>query len=417
MCRAGRLFEVQEWVAEGKPITLAEGVKSHSKLHIPLHVAMLNGFHSLVQVLVAAGAPTCDRSYVALRHALELRRPDLARLLLEHGADPSQVSLCEVIENGCDPQVIGLLLDVGKNLVDEQPIAWGLIQRIWPTLKLVKQHLAACPDLLLQVNTALRHHAHEGNAKWVALTLWAGGDPLARGPYDIDQDWYSESDPGSNAIELAASRGHVDVLQDRKLLRAIKSAGAEGTGLLAAACRSSDRRVLELVLRNGHSPQRLPNQGTEAVERVVGDMAFDLVMAQMRTRSYGGLTHFSSTARARMGVIHALLAHGARWLPENKDAIARVRKPLLKLEPAFSMEFAWLMKQHGSARRADVRDLLTTPTMRRHLSGERVSLERLLSGIPEEPSPSPGPLVDRVAVSQPAAEGTTGATARQSEGP
>ena len=55
------------------------------------------------------------------------------------------------------------------------------------------------------------------------------------------------------------------------------------------------------------------------------------------------------------------------------------------------MEFAWLMKQYGAARRADVRDLVGSPTMRRHLSQERAALERILEAIPEEVTPHGAP--------------------------
>jgi hypothetical protein len=360
-----------------------------------------------VEVLLEAGAPTCDRSYAALQHAVELRRPDLAALLLRHGASASDVSLCDVIGNGCDTSLIDVLLAAGANLVDEEPIAWGLINCIWPTLKLVKQHVTAAPTLALQVNTALRHHAHEGNAKWVSLTLWAGGDPLARGPYDLGQDWYDEAHPGENAVELAASRGHVEVLQQSKMRTAIRSSAGAGDGLLTEACRSSNCEVIDAVIRAGHSPRTMPDGGSACVERVVDGMVFDVMLDHARLGYYGsGRPNDSSGARSRMGVLHSLLAHGARWQPTSKDAIARVRKSLLKLAPAFSMEFAWLMKRFGAARRGDVRELLTTAAMRRHLSEQKADLTRLVDGIPEvlstttQPSapPTPTPIRPRTAV-------------------
>jgi hypothetical protein len=117
-------------------------------------------------------------------------------------------------------------------------------------------------------------------------------------------------------------------------------------------------------------------------------MAMQLLLERVRSGSYDSKQPGdSSAARDRMALLHMLVAHGARWMPEDKKAIGDVRKRLLKLVPAFSMEFAWLMKRYGAARRTDVRDLLTSPTMRRHLSGVRTSLERILNGIPEEVTP------------------------------
>ena len=55
LCRAGRLFEVQEWIASGKPVNpppLGKGTQPKT----PLQIAVDSGFHSLVRVLLEAGA-------------------------------------------------------------------------------------------------------------------------------------------------------------------------------------------------------------------------------------------------------------------------------------------------------------------------------------------------------------------------
>ncbi|MEZ6036537.1 MAG: ankyrin repeat domain-containing protein [Planctomycetota bacterium] len=387
LCRTGQLSEVQEWVRQGNPVALAEGLPSRSKHHHPLLVAMNSGFHSMVEVLLKAGAPVSGRGYSALEHAIEMGRPDLVRLLIEHGAKADGMSMCSVIEHGCRPDVVDMLLAAGSNLVDDQPIAWGLIQCIRPTLGLLKRFEAEQPELMRQVDLALRYHAKKGNEKWVALTLWAGGDPLARGPDDLDQDYHDDDYPGMNAVELAVLYDRFEVLQQKKMLLAIEASAADGA-VLQRVCGTGKGRMLELFLQRGHSPARLPDKGTKAIARVVDGIAMDLSIERLRWGSHDRNGPGDSwTLRNRMGLIHMLLAHGARWLPENKQAIANVRKPLLKLVPAFSMEFAWLMKQYGAARRADVRDLVGSPTMRRHLSEDRAALERILEAMPEEVTP------------------------------
>lgn len=47
LCREGRLFELQAWVQEGKPLT----VPIHYR-RTPLHVALDTGFHSLIEFLL-----------------------------------------------------------------------------------------------------------------------------------------------------------------------------------------------------------------------------------------------------------------------------------------------------------------------------------------------------------------------------
>jgi hypothetical protein len=52
LCRAGKLFAVQEWIKQGRRYQLPPGTFTTS----PLRVAIDRGFHSLVQVLLEAGA-------------------------------------------------------------------------------------------------------------------------------------------------------------------------------------------------------------------------------------------------------------------------------------------------------------------------------------------------------------------------
>lgn len=176
LCRSGRLFEVQAWIDAGKPLALPKGSRSTSAKRNALRIAMDAGFHSLVQVLLEAGAPVREGGYDALDHAVEMRRADLAALLFAQGADVNSVSMRFVVEMR-QPEMVDLFLANGASLVRDNPIAWGLIHKIRPALGLLKRHLPERPELMLQAELALRHHASQGNTKWVALTLWAGADP------------------------------------------------------------------------------------------------------------------------------------------------------------------------------------------------------------------------------------------------
>jgi hypothetical protein len=46
-CRAGKLYEIEKWIASGKSIRTPPEIKKP-----PLHVAIALGFHSLVELLV-----------------------------------------------------------------------------------------------------------------------------------------------------------------------------------------------------------------------------------------------------------------------------------------------------------------------------------------------------------------------------
>ena len=47
LCRAGKLYEIEKWIASGKSLRTPPQIKK-----TPLHVAMDLGFHSLIELLV-----------------------------------------------------------------------------------------------------------------------------------------------------------------------------------------------------------------------------------------------------------------------------------------------------------------------------------------------------------------------------
>lgn len=390
LCRGGRLFEVQEWIRQGKPVAMPEGSRARSGKRDPLRMAMDTGFYSLVQVLLEAGAPTREGSYDALDHAVDLRRADLAALLIEHGADVDQVCMRSVIEMW-QQDMVDLFLSKGASRVRDNPIAWGLIQKIRPTLGLLKRFAPEQPELMHQANIALRYHAAAGNAKWVALTLWAGADPWARGPDRLDETSFDDDDDEEggylNAIELAISRGNLDILRQKKLLAALDPARPEAARLIVEACDAPDSQVLSLLLERGHTPEQLSDRGTAAINSLLHSMSWDFSFERpglwSETGSRNGID--SSRARERMKMLHMIVAQGAKWLPADKRAIGDARRYLLKMAPAYVLEFAWLMQHYNAARRRDVHELLRTPAMARLLSKERERAASIVAAIPEEP--------------------------------
>lgn len=174
MCQAGRLFDVQEWIRQGRPVALQVPPPPGKRKKNPLAIALDLEFHSLVQVLLEAGAPIKEGRYHALYHAVELRRRDLVELLIEHGANVKDISMQTVLATW-DRKLVDMFMANGANLVDDKPIAWGLANRIRITLGVYKQYVRQYPELREQVDIALRYHAGEGHAKWVALCLVKGG--------------------------------------------------------------------------------------------------------------------------------------------------------------------------------------------------------------------------------------------------
>ena len=56
------------------------------------------------------------------------------------------------------------------------------------------------------------------------------------------------------------------------------------------------------------------------------------------------------------------------------------------MAPKYLLEFAWLMRRYRAARRADVEELMRTPSVARLLGPDRGKLNQIVAGIPECPS-------------------------------
>jgi hypothetical protein len=81
LCRAGRLYEIEDWIKAGKPL-----IVDPSARRAPLEVAIDTGFHSLI-VLPVRNEPCRVVKNRALARAVDKRKPELAKLLVDYGAD------------------------------------------------------------------------------------------------------------------------------------------------------------------------------------------------------------------------------------------------------------------------------------------------------------------------------------------
>ena len=78
LCRAGKLFAVQDWFKEHKYVEPAR----YDSRHWPIGIAIEKGFHSLAEVLLQNGIPADAR---ALQRAAEYRNRDIVELMFQYG--------------------------------------------------------------------------------------------------------------------------------------------------------------------------------------------------------------------------------------------------------------------------------------------------------------------------------------------
>lgn len=122
LCRAGKLHEIQEWIAEGKSFDISEAIKRARQRSL-LEIAVETGFHSLVE-LIAKHETNRPSKDAALVDAVSSRRLDLVELLLASGADIRAVRLADVLLTW-EPKVISFFIDHGTDPLDGRPALRG----------------------------------------------------------------------------------------------------------------------------------------------------------------------------------------------------------------------------------------------------------------------------------------------------
>jgi ankyrin repeat protein len=222
ICREGRLYDVERWIGEGKPLQLApDAMLKGTRPKTALQIALESGQHSLAFLLLSSGYRLDLERYSPLDTALQARRWDLVDLLLEWGADLKSADVYTVL-NTYNVELYDRFRAAGYDLTErhEMGAILGHGTRNRPLLGFVKRHRIEEPKIQRELNIALGYHVRAGNERGVNLCLWAGADPHASTPNpelglsgDADSEGGEEGFIGWSAIEDAASAGHLTILK------------------------------------------------------------------------------------------------------------------------------------------------------------------------------------------------------------
>ena len=177
LCRAGKLFAVQEWFKTHK---YCEPERYDCK-HWPIGIAIEMGFHSLAEVLLQNGVPADGR---ALQRAAEYRNKEIVELMFQFGAKASLVEFEYIVSIG-EGEIIRMFIERGADLITDYPIAKGLIRLTRLFLGIYKTYIDKYPELQCQADIALRHFCEEGNLRGASLLMWLGANPRAKVPRRI----------------------------------------------------------------------------------------------------------------------------------------------------------------------------------------------------------------------------------------
>jgi hypothetical protein len=222
LCRDGRLYEVERWVAAAKPLQLApEAIRKGTRPKTALQIALETGQHSLAALLLSHGYRLELERYAPLDLTLRNRRWDLFELLLGWGADLKTVKVSTVLDT-YNTELYERFRAAGYDLTagHEMGATLGLGTRNRPLLGFVKRHRTEDPKIQMELNIALGYHVRAGNERGVNLCLWARADPhapapnLALGvPEDREPEGGEEPFIGWSAFEEAAREGNLDLLK------------------------------------------------------------------------------------------------------------------------------------------------------------------------------------------------------------
>lgn len=368
LCRAGKLYEIDKWIADGKSLDIST-LKKRGRQPTILEIAVETGFYSLVE-LIAKHEPSPSAKAAALRDAVELRRLDLVELLLENGADIKSVPLADVLFTW-EPRLIRFFLDHGADVLEGRPFAEAFGGKIRTALRPFIEYKKAHPELATQLqeqlDCALRYFCGEGDLKWVSLLMWAGGDPRSRGPC-LQKDYTEDSECYTSGLEEACRSENVDVLKKLKP----DPTRDNFPQLLHDAAMWPRKPILEYLLEIGANPNGKLNGGSSTLDAVLRNLSF----ARLSLYGSTGLKSKYDVSRAFESV-QVLLDHGAIWNPEEAYDLNSLRKSLLECEPSVTIELLQMFRKHNACPAERVHRLLGTPRMKEHLKAETYGLTRL----------------------------------------
>ena len=373
LCKKGRLFEVQNWIAEGKPVNLPCDDPKGRRLHSPLEIAIDMGFHSLVAVLLDGGAIQEPDGWGSPIHmAIRQKRRDLIELLVAHGLNMAEVDMREVFETW-EPALMEYFINQGADPESGNPLAAALCDRIRTALNIYKKYKDRFPSFQEQANIALRHHSIEGNLKWVSLMLWAGADPYAPGTSSWDEQ-PDEGYEGYSAVRNAAVYDKAEVF-DLLTKKGFDPARPELIEIMHYAFSDQNVAMIVKLLDRGVDLTAHAKEAADALNSHLSSLPYTGSFYNSGPESRRDIDN--DRARNHMKALHILAKNGARWMPTANN-IASARRSLLKMKSGYAMEFIWIMSKYKACKRSDLEELLRTGSIRGHLGMHTPRIDRLL---------------------------------------
>jgi len=345
LCRERRLYDVERWIRERRPMQLAEGTPIRRRRQSSaLEIALEDGNHALVLLLLCNGYDPNLEPHCPLDLALRARRWDLLDLLLQWGADPHRVDLGELFDT-YNSDLLRRFRAFGVDLTAGHALARALAYHTSnkPLFGFAKRHREHDPKIQAELNIALGYHVEEGSEKGVQLCLWAGADPHAPAADLRYPETHEEKDGevgegnrflGFSAIWRACLRGNAEILE-----RLGPDPSRDDFEDLYGAARSS--AVIDLLARH-------------ALPQDVG--------ALIHRHLWGLTIHVREWESLR--TLRRIFELGVRWEESSAEAIAGIRAYLLKTSDESFVKVMQLFAEGDHCSPDILKELARTPSMR-----------------------------------------------------
>lgn len=346
LCAAGRLYEVEHWIRDGKPLQLSHPDDAPpGRYSSAMEIALDANNHSLGLLLLCNGYdPNRERRSI-LDRALDCRNRAFVDLLLAWGADPLRTSPAFVLES-YDTDLFERFSDLGLDLTDGHAMASALGHHSSnkPLYGFARRHRSSNPKIQTELDMALVHHARKGNLRGVMLCLWAGADPHHHVP-DLDFPQYVEQadeevdDPylGDSAIEAACAGGRGEVL---------------------------DKLGLDPARDDFDALYRLASSGA-----IVGRLVRAALPANAAAAIRGQLFWCSDTFyHSSLEGLEHLFRAGVRWIDDDDVELAAARRTILQVQGERFAELIGLLAEGDHCSPRVLAELGRTPSMRKRFA-------------------------------------------------
>jgi hypothetical protein len=315
LCRVGKLFAVQDWIKAGRRFRLPDGHFTTS----PLRTSVQSGFHSLVEVLLRAGVSSQETSE-ALALAVSNRNLDLVELLIQYGAevtaiDPEEVFWCR------HPGIIRCFIENGMDLESGACIAKAFREKHREFLGIYLDLRDRITSARTQAAMALRHHAEQGNLKWVSLLLWAEADARVPVPRIEECDWDEEET--DTALNVAIRYGRVEIVKKIGL----DPGRDDATRLLNQYFIQPKPEIIELLITSGADVSNLSPHVIDSVFSCF-EWSLDTTLVENPTRTEEALR-----------CMEILGSNGVHWTVPDRYRLFRLRRTLARLAPYIALGY------------------------------------------------------------------------------